>query len=272
MDKKAVFTHFSNILDNMIDESLFFDTFFQRPSALDYDIKGSVDDLAVPENISIKFGVSRGCIIDKEYDYVIKFDIETDDEDGGSLCEREVKYYHTAQKVDLAKYLAEAEYIGTYTKCITFYDIDKIDRYLNWYYYDKKEFDEDFMKNEESFGPLNYINISIPLYAYKKASTYNYVMLGNFEHEKYKNMADKFYSPLKREVQQIAIDFVYHYGMKEYARLSEFLVENRINDIHRGNIGSINGDLILIDYAGFHDCCCSEDTESWEKGNSETDD
>ena len=77
MNQEAVFNHFSKIIDNMLDNSLFFETFWQRPYSED-SIEGSVDDAALPANINLFFGASRGCIFDTDYNYVVKFDIEGD--------------------------------------------------------------------------------------------------------------------------------------------------------------------------------------------------
>ena len=68
MNKSAVFSHFSHILDNMIENSLFFDTYFMDPVGIE-DIEGSALDEAIPANICINFGATRGCIVDENYDY-----------------------------------------------------------------------------------------------------------------------------------------------------------------------------------------------------------
>ena len=57
----------------MLDTSLFFETFWQAPYSSE-DFYGSCDDEALPENLNIKFGATRGCIVDDNYDYVVKFD------------------------------------------------------------------------------------------------------------------------------------------------------------------------------------------------------
>ena len=52
----------------MLDNSLYFDVFFQQPVSAD-DISGSIDDIALPENLNIYFGAKRGCIVDDNYYY-----------------------------------------------------------------------------------------------------------------------------------------------------------------------------------------------------------
>ena len=250
MDKKEIFQHYSRILDNMLDESLFFDTYFQSCYSME-DIEGSIDDAAVPEGLDIRFGVSRGCLIDNDYDYVVKFDIDFDN-DGGSICEREIEFYREAARKGLEKYFASAAYIGTYTKTITFYNIEEIERNLDWIDYNPTDFDEAFMRAEDNFGELLPITISIPLYAYPKADSYCYSNLIEEEEERCKSIARSSDSPLRRRNLQIAMEFIHLYGEDEYDRLSDFLELCDINDLHYKNMGFIDGNLVIIDYGGYH--------------------
>lgn len=250
MNKNEIFQHYSRILDNMLDESLFFDTYFQNRYSME-DIEGSIDDVAVPEGIDICFGISRGCIIDNNYNYVVKFDVDCDN-DGGSICERETDFYREAIRKGLEQYFAAAVYIGTYTKTINFYSINEIEKNLNWYDYDPIKFEEDFMKVEDNFGPIIPITISIPLYAYPKANNYCYSNLIEEEEERCKSIARCSNSPLRRRNLQIAMEFIHLYGKDEYERLSDFLELCDINDLHYKNMGFINGNLVIIDYGGYH--------------------
>lgn len=259
MDKEKIFNHFSAILDNMLDNSLFFCTYFQCPSSLD-KIIGKEEDKAVPENISIYFGISRGCIIDKNFDYVVKFDIESDDF-GDSISAREVELYHMAKNNNLEKYFAPAVFIGEYVKTISFYHYSDLERYVDWYEYNPQIFDEDFADNEEKFGKLKNITISIPLYAYPKANGYIYSKLNWKEEEDCFIKAKSIKSPLRLRQIQIAMEFIYKYGMPEYERLSSFMRENHINDLHRDNFGNLNGNIVAIDYGGFHSYDDDEDDE-----------
>ena len=95
------------------------------------------------------------------------------------------------------------------------------------------------------------ITISIPLYAYERAEPLSYFSASREEttmaHSVYKN------SPLIMRTDWIGVHFIKEYGEEEYCRLSDFLVEHRINDLHCGNIGEICGKMVLIDYAGYHE-------------------
>lgn len=250
MNQEAVFNHFSKIIDNMLDNSLFFETFWQRPYA-EETINGSVDDPAIPENINLYFGVSRGCIYDEDYNYVVKFDIEGDYYND-SLCDREIIIYRAAKAQNLDAYFTEPVFLGVYHKVINFYHIDTIEQHLDWYDYDPKSFDENFAKAEDNFGEIIPITIEIPLYAYPRADRYVYSNLTEEEDKIYKTQANSINSPLKKRHLQIAMEFIFRYGMDQYKKISNFMDEYNINDLHFGNIGELNGNLVCIDFAGYH--------------------
>ena len=250
MNKEKIFQHFSVIIDNMLDNSLFFDTFLQNPSYMD-NIIGSIDDIAVPDNIEIHFGASRACIIDQNYNYVVKFDMESD-VFGDSLCQREIDIYRAAKTKQLDNFFLEPVYIGTYCRTINFYDFFNIERNMNWCDYNPEKFDNDFMYAEDDFGEIHPITIEIPLYAYPKVEHYSYSKLTPTEEKKYQKIINSVNSPLKERNQQIAMEFVFCYGLEQYEKLSDFMYEYNINDIHYDNIGNLNGKLICIDFAGYH--------------------
>ena len=127
MNQEAVFNHFSKIIDNMLDNSLFFETFWQRPWS-EETIEGSIDDPAVPENINLYFGASRGCIYDENYNYVVKFDIEGD-RYSDSLCDREIDIYRAAVARGLDAYFTKPTFLGIYHRVINFYHINTIEQY-----------------------------------------------------------------------------------------------------------------------------------------------
>ena len=248
MNKSAVMSHFSAILDNMLDNSLYFDVFFQQPVSAS-DIGGSIDDISVPENINIYFGATRGCIVDDNYDYVIKFDVD-EDNDGGSCCAREYGIYERAKARGFGQYFTEVEYLGSYTKTIMFYDFNDITRHFDFdYYYDG--FDEEFAKYEDYFGDIHPVTISIPLYAYRKASWHSSKPRPMGAPD-YLKLVKKITSPMRDKNISVAVEFVYEYGEEAYAELTDFMYEENINDLHGGNIGDVDGHMVFIDFSGYH--------------------
>jgi hypothetical protein len=73
------------------------------------------------------------------------------------------------------------------------------------------------------------------------------------EEKKCCSIAKSIQSPLRGRAMQVAVEFIYLYGADEYERFTAFLEDNEINDLHRDNIGELNGQFVLIDFAGFHD-------------------
>jgi hypothetical protein len=45
--------------------------------------------------------------------------------------------------------------------------------------------------------------------------------------------------------------FPFYYSEEEMSKLCDFLCELEINDLHSGNIGYLNGRIVLIDYSGY---------------------
>lgn len=246
MNKREIFEHYSSILDELIDNSLFFSTYFQSPYYIEDDIFG-YDDEVMRNEVSFHTGVTRGCLVDEDEDYVVKFDISEDSY--GSACEREVEIYKEALENNLAQYLCEVQYIGTYTHKIHFYDYDSIERHMDWCDYNPEYFEKEFAEHEDEFGELREIVISFPLYAYRRAEDFDCGAPDEYS----KSLAKKYYSPLRDKNIAVATAFIRDYGLEEYLRFTEFAEIENINDIHLGNIGSIDSTMRIIDYAGYHD-------------------
>lgn len=244
MDKSAIFNHFSSILDNLLDQSIFFDFYFQQPVSIN-DIIGSETEI-IPDNINFYFGATRGCIEDEDYDWVVKFDINFDE--FGSVCERERQIYNCARRKNLNQYFAETVFLGYYHRSIFFYDHDIIERYVDWCDFDEKDFNEAFAAAEDKFGDIIPIEIEIPLFAYRRANAYDCGPVDT----KNRSIAEKTASPLRSRNIAVAAAFVREYGEEEYIRFSDFGFEMDINDLHCGNVGEIDGNLVMIDYGGYH--------------------
>ena len=252
MDKKEIFNHFSTIIDQMINNSLFWSTYYQRPFSFSDSIDGSYYD-EMPAHISVHSGATRTCLVDEDYDWVVKFD--TMEDTYGSACEREEEIYEASKSYALDRYFAEVVYLGNYTREINFYNIDDIEHWVDFFDYDPEDFDQKFIENEDNFGPVHPVIISIPLYAYRKAEPYD---CGPADADS-RARAKKIASPLYSRNVAIAVAFIREFGMDEYEAFSEFGLEWDINDLHFGNIGEIDGHMVLIDYSGYHDADYDEE-------------
>lgn len=262
MNKQEIFNHFSVIIDEMLENSLFFDMYFQRPFSFSDMIDGNDYD-ELPARLLISSGATRTCLIDQDYDWVVKFDVEEDAM--GSPCKREVEIYNASKAYALNRYFAEVIYLGTYTRTINFYNFDDIEQNINFFDYDPDFFEQEFTKNEENFGPICPITISIPLYAYRKAEGYD---CGPVDYAT-SSLAEKIASPLRSRNIAVATAFIREYGMDEYKAFSQFSLEWDINDLHLNNIGEIDGHFAIIDYSGYHSPYYEDsDEENWKKGKS----
>lgn len=48
--------------------------------------------------------------------------------------------------------------------------------------------------------------------------------------------------------------FPFYYSVEEMSKLCDFLCELEISDLHSGNIGYLDGRIVLIDYSGYFPC------------------
>ena len=245
MNKNEIFTHYASILDKMLDSSNWFRVYFQQPWSFSVRIdKEDAEEL--PDNISVDCGATRGCIIDNEYDWVVKYDIE-EDYDYGSACSREVDIYEAAKEQNLDEYFTPAIYLGTYKRVINYYPYEYITREIDLYDYDENQIIE-FINNNMNADQMISITIYLPLYAYRRAR-FNFHAVSDKSRRQVKTLS----GPLTYNLTVGSI-FLDCYGTDEWDTLNDFLSEWDVNDLHQANIGIINDKVCLIDFAGYHDC------------------
>lgn len=258
MNRNEVFSHFKSILDDMIAHSLWFKTYIQSPRYMEDTIYGS-KKCGIPSNVEIHTGATRACIVDKNYDWVVKFDIDEDRH--GSACQREEDSYRRACDRKLGKYFAEVEYLGTYYAEYKFFDGYDVEDYVDLSGYWVDSFNRSFFRNRNKLGSLRTIVVSIPLYGYKKVK-FEIEYAGQVSKEE-ADLIKSYRSPLSVKNYSAAASFLRKYGVNEYQILSDFLIEEDINDLHPENAGFLNGNFIILDYAGYFDPdeCDSYDEE-----------
>ena len=239
MTKEEIFHHYESYLDNLIDNNDYFKYYFQFPWSPEDDIL--FDDSA------IKFGATRGCIIDYNFPYVVKFDLYVDQyDDFSNCCEKEVDTYLVAERANFEKYFVECGFLGVYYKKINYYDAEEINcEEGRIEYYDRE--------NLNDFSSSSQIekNIYIRLYYYEKiddAFNKNNTYAVNVV-----NSSRRCKSPLIDRNKTIGYEFIQEYGEEEYIEFSRFLRCIGVNDIHTDNIGLKEGHLKIIDWAGFNE-------------------
>lgn len=50
----------------------------------------------------------------------------------------------------------------------------------------------------------------------------------------------------------LSLYIIEYYGLKKFLKLKEFVEEKRINDLHGGNYGFIDGRPVIFDYSGYY--------------------
>lgn len=245
------FQHFNSILDQLIEDNSYFAFYFQSPFSIEDE--GSLSyGYNAPRNISMYCGATRGVIADADWDEVVKFELDGY-EDEVSPCAAEVSIYEAAVAANLSKCFVKPRYLGTYVKTIKAYPASLI--------YEHDDEDACYDMSESSFcrmvnemglseEDMREVTIKLPLYAYEKANNVGWTC-DEYEDEE-GEIAKSYDSPLMERAEEVAASFVHEYGEVVYAELSSFLNEWCVNDLHCGNVGWINGRLVLIDYAGYH--------------------
>ena len=257
MNKKMIFNHYANIIDDLIEEYDFFKYYFQYPFALDEDISyRDEDDHKSPislNHLDVKFGATRGCFIDNQNDWVVKFN--NPEEANCGSCENEMDIYNKACVKGLEKYFAQPVYLGDYVKKITFYEAYEIEYNMGrYYFYDEMGFYKTLEKVVNKYEmKKKELVIRFPLYAYPRAKRYEFFKKEEEQNISLVDFVSKSNSPLIERGNDIGYAFAERYGEEEFLELSEFLEEENINDLHSGNIMERNGNLILTDYAGYND-------------------
>ena len=250
MKATMIFNHFKNILDELIDDSNFFKYYFQYPISLDEDIyweDWEECEAIYSNSTSIRFGASRGCLIDDTYDYVVKFDLTNDDE--APTCSDEVLIYDAAAQNGLERFFAKPIYLGTYTKKIKFYAWDS--DFEGHDYFDEEFTNKKLQELGDKYGlRKEEIEIRIPLYAYPKAERHEFHVYEKDQDETYRSVSHSN-SPLVEREAGIGYAFVSMYGEEIFDALTEFCDEHNINDLHTSNVMELNGELIFTDYCGY---------------------
>lgn len=250
--KEQIFKHFSHILDELISEYNFFQYYFQCPYSIDEDILGEYEGgIFANYSLDMRFGASRGCIIDNCYDYVVKFDFP--DQIEYASCDEELGIYEMAESLGFEKYLARPIYLGNYKKTIhTYTHRDVTDNIIDFYGFNEEEFSDKLQMAVDNWDlEQEEITIEIPLYAYPRAEKYKFPKVESEESSRFiASHSDT--SPLLERSTAVAMAFVKEYGEEEFEKFSEFLYERNINDLHTSNIMKIGDHLVLTDYCGFH--------------------
>lgn len=250
LPKNEIFAHFKSILDYELQNSVNTCMRLENPGDDDMGF-----DFVTASYVGVHYGATRGAIVDDEYGYIVKFDI-WDDQKYGSACDREIEVYEEAEKVGLEKYFAEPTYVGMYAYKWLGYSFDDLYNRFGWQDYknmDEEELDELISNLKNDIEP-EWHEVVLQLYAYPFVNEgFTDCYRASKESKSYQ-ISRNSGSPLSERNVYIGAKFIDEYGEEEFQKLSDFLEWQDVNDLHSGNVGTLDGNFILMDYAGYHDC------------------
>lgn len=229
----STFAFYSKIIDKMIDEKNYWRYYFLSPYCMDFGWE-------MDEHNQFCCGATRGCLINDKCDEVVKFVF-----DNGEECEKEVKTYRAAKTMHLDKYFVPCRFIGYYERDVyVAEDTDGIASQVN-YSSDPDDWDD----IEEENVILRHIYL--PLYAYTRLDGEDFESSRSNMSDEERIFVKGTHSPLAERSFSVAMAFLHEYGTEEFYSLSDFCSEYRINDLHCGNVGYLNGHIVILDYAGY---------------------
>ena len=233
--------HYSQILDELIANYDIMKTYMQNPEEECDEATGYFYINSLQRDVEVEAGASRLVLIDKECGFVVKIDVGWDDWDG-EFCEREVHTYNMAKERGIAEYFVRPQYLGTYTNSyewFPYYQVTATD-----FFSESQCYDDGYEKEE--------INLNFNLYSYPLVTEFG--IKSHYLPQRYMQEAASYnHSPLNERQSAIAATFIQELGLDLFLKISNLLEEENINDMHGGNIGYMNGHLVIVDYAGYHE-------------------
>ena len=227
----ATFKFYSQILNNMIKTKNFWRYYFLSPYNMDYGKQ-------IDNDTWFFCGVTRGCIASDECDEVIKFNF-----DNGNECYNENKIYAAASTVGLDKYFVPCRFLGNYECDVNVMSWDDAGKQTEY-----SEDPEDWDNIVEDEEEMCVYHICIPLYAYTRVDKdFECNELSPAEH----NFCRDAHSPLTERSYKVGVEFLREYGEEVFYNLSSFCEEWEVNDLHSGNVGYLDGHIVILDYAGY---------------------
>jgi hypothetical protein len=207
-------------------------------------------------------GASKGVLIFKELDYVIKIPFEGqgeyneshyEDEDGNWIWEEDSRWNSNLMKVHSEELFDEF--------CGAIYGNEEDSR---WNYCAVEAFLSNFAKIaglEQCFAITECIGQANghPIYAQEKCCIFSEAS-STTNREKYRNRSKTDYDSLKEVRERVdfwgidddwVLDFLIYWGEEIFKKFVAFIFEYDISDLHNGNIGYRKGVPCLVDYSGY---------------------
>ena len=201
------------------------DAIFQELEELGFDVYRplSINDIELPSHLGYDYGVCRLVVWDCNYcDYVVKFPIDSSDI---KFCEKEVDIYKDAEEEGVEEAFA-------WCKCI--YAPEEIGNGI--YVMEYVNCNEDEISDEVSES------------AYRRYCE-------DYDREVDDDDArEEFFQDYYGEDEMDDLYDMFLNGLRDWQlrnKVDTFVSEQDINDIHCGNVGYRDNQLVLCDYAGY---------------------
>lgn len=230
-------THIPNGLSNINWEERIVDPLATAGFEFDFD-KGASKGVLIfmKENFVIKIPF-QGCLYDED---AYGEDLEAWDR-GDLSCEPQIENY-LYEFENACNFFLETENTWDYCalECAVYHEA-------------QKEGLEPYFAKETLLGECNGYPIYVQQFVvpYAEASSSRPKSISDEARSRTREFCDSCEQDCFNEVW--ITDFISVYGEDEFKRLSDFLKKLEIIDLHRGNVGYLNGYPILLDYSNYND-------------------
>ena len=210
-------------------------------------------------------GVTKGVLIFKELDFVIKIPFEGREE----ITE---EYWESENGTYMGAYTRNEKYTHTpngwkhFNEECAFYPFHGADCDNHWNYcsVEARICEEAKQANVSScFAKTYFIGMANghPIYAQEKCTIYSDEHSSRHD-SLYKHRTEHDYQSLGNVRERVdfydidddwVLDFLIYWGEEKLKQLAQFVFDTNITDLHWGNIGYRKGVPVLIDYSSYHD-------------------
>jgi hypothetical protein len=180
-----------------------------------YSMEDALQEVSAPE-FSVDSGVTKGCIIPKDSDFVIKWTRDKRENE----AEQELEIYQEAVARGIDFLFPQTCFLCEVSG-VKFFAQQKVDC---------SRYDLD----EKAYTKYKKITKTVKAEIFQKAQK-------------------GFYNYSWRSIDNLWLSMIISlYGKKITLKLEQFTVDFKINDLHNGNIGFINNRPVLLDFCGYH--------------------
>lgn len=193
-------------------------------SMTDWDIQNRMGEIRLGSEANMDCGSSKICLIPHNFDFVIKWTYSEFMEETMDEALREVDMYNKAVEAGLSMFFPKTELFCTMNG-INFIKQEKID----------------FAASGCPYQTFKQYEVKTKTASDKKAQLMDKCFKKAAPNGHYARNLDPLWAKMALVI----------YGKKLCKTLCEFIIENRINDLHESNIGYKNNRPIILDFSGF---------------------